>query len=73
MRSFVLGEEEIHHAGDVACAECWEPYPAPCQCGGLVHAAGTGEEDLDGNPVLLTLCDTCGRSEDEIDEDRARG
>ena len=40
-------------------------YPEPCRCGGLVHAAPTGDEDAAGNPVLVTGCDICGRSEDQ--------
>jgi hypothetical protein len=33
-----------------------------------VHATATGEEDADGNPVLVTGCDVCGRSDDQLDE-----
>ena len=33
-----------------------------------MHAAPTGEEDPDGNPELITVCDMCGRSEDQLDE-----
>jgi hypothetical protein len=39
-----------------------------CRCGGLVHAATTGDEDADGNLVLATGCDVCGRSEDQLDD-----
>jgi hypothetical protein len=66
MEVFTVGEE-IHHRGDPGCAECWEGYPEPCPCGGLIHAAATSDEDTDGNVVLATVCDQCGRSEDELD------
>jgi hypothetical protein len=33
-----------------------------------MHAAETGEEDADGNPVVVTACDVCGRAEDQLDE-----
>jgi hypothetical protein len=29
-----------------------------------MHAAGTDEVDADGNVVLVTACDQCGRSEE---------
>jgi len=45
-----------------------EEYPEPCRCGGLMHAAGGAEKDTDGNVLLTTRCDRCGRSEDELDE-----
>lgn len=64
MKVFAIGDEINHHVGDAQCPECWEEYPEPCPCGGLMHAAATGEEDLDGNAVLITMCDQCGRSED---------
>jgi hypothetical protein len=67
MALFIVGEE-IHHRGDAACAECWEEYPEPCRCGGLIHAAAAEEEDEQGNVLLVTLCDRCGRSEDQLDE-----
>ncbi len=66
VRSFTLGES-THTVGDHACAACLEDYPEPCRCGGLLHAAATGEEDTDGNPVVVTGCDVCGRSEDQLD------
>jgi hypothetical protein len=65
---FTLGENIGHRVGDSRCPECWEEYPEPCRCGGLIHAAGTGEEDMDGNMTLVTQCDSCGRSEDQLDE-----
>jgi hypothetical protein len=57
-----------HRIADHACAACEEDYPEPCRCGGLMHAAATGEEDADGNLVLATICGVCGRSEDQLDE-----
>ena len=68
MRLFTLSEEVNHRVGDQACPVCVEEYPEPCRCGGLMHAASTGEEDADGNLVLVTACDMCGRSEDQLDE-----
>jgi hypothetical protein len=65
---FTLGAEDNHTVGDHACPACLETYPAPCRCGGLLHAASTRDEDTDGNPVLVTACDVCGRSEDQLDE-----
>jgi hypothetical protein len=67
-RLFTLGEDTNHQVGDHACPVCAEEYPEPCRCGGLVHAAVTREEDPDGNPLLVTACDVCGRSEDQLDE-----
>ena len=68
MKMFTLGETVNHRAGDHDCPVCAEEYPAPCRCGGLMHAAPMAEEDPDGNPVMLTVCDACGRSEDQLDE-----
>jgi hypothetical protein len=68
MPLFTVGEEVTHEAGDAACAECWEEYPESCSCGGLIHAAGGTEEDDDGNVLLTTRCDHCGRSEEELAE-----
>lgn len=68
MKLFVVAEESIHHGGDLQCPECWESYPEPCRCGGLIHAAGESEEDVDGNMFLVTRCDRCGRSQDELDD-----
>lgn len=65
---FTLGAEDNHTVADDACPACVESYPEPCRCGGLLHAATTGEEDVDGNPILVTGCDVCGRSDDELDE-----
>ncbi len=68
MPLFTVGEEATHRVGDAACAECWEEYPEPCSCGGLIHAAGGEEEDEDGNVLLTTQCDRCGRTEEELGE-----
>ena len=68
MRMFTVGETVNHRVGDHACPVCAEAYPEPCRCGGLMHAAPTGEEDADGNSITSTLCDSCGRSEDQLDE-----
>jgi hypothetical protein len=68
VKLFTVGEEVNHRAGDHECPECYEEYPEPCRCGGLMHGASTGEEDEDGNVRLVTACDRCGRSEDMLDE-----
>jgi hypothetical protein len=60
--------EVVHHVADPTCPGCYEEYPEPCRCGGLVHASATEDQDEDGNPVLITQCDQCGRSEDELAE-----
>jgi hypothetical protein len=65
-RVFALGTEMNHRVGDHTCPSCEQDYPEPCPCGGLMHAAATGEQDADGNPVLATACDVCDRSEDEL-------
>jgi hypothetical protein len=66
-RVFTLGTDTDHTVGDHGCPACPEDYPEPCRCGGLIHAT-TGDEDVDGNPALITACDVCGRSEDQLDE-----
>ena len=68
MALFAVGEEPTHRVGDPQCPECWEEYPEPCRCGGLMHAAAGDGEDPDGNVLLVTECDQCGRSEDQLDE-----
>jgi hypothetical protein len=67
-RSFTLETEGNHRVGEHTCPGCLESYPEPCRCGGLVHAAATGNEDADGNPVVATRCDVCGRSEEQLDD-----
>ena len=64
MKLFTVGTEVNHHVGNGQCPECWEQYPEPCPCGGLMHAAAGDEQDADGNMVPITQCDQCGRSED---------
>jgi len=68
MPLFTVGDEANHHIGDAQCSECWEEYPTPCRCGGLIHAAGGEVEDEDGNVWLTTKCDQCGRSEEQLEE-----
>jgi hypothetical protein len=64
---FSVGEERTHVVGDRECPDCWESYPVPCPCGGLIHAAGE-DEDTEGAEVpATTRCDRCGRSEEEIE------
>jgi hypothetical protein len=67
-KSFALGADDNHRVGDRACPSCEENYPEGCACGGLIHAAATNDEDADGNRVLATACDVCGRSDEELDE-----
>ena len=67
MRMFTLGDTVNHRAGDHACPVCAEDYPEPCRCGGLMHASDTAEADPDGNLLRVTLCDQCGRSEEDLD------
>jgi hypothetical protein len=71
MKLFEVGEVVNHRIGDAQCPECSEDYPEPCRCGGLMHASETAEEDPDGNIVLVTLCDQCGRNEDQLAEAEA--
>jgi len=68
MKLFEVGNVVNHRVGDVQCAECSEEYPEACRCGGLMHASDTAEEDSDGNVVIVTLCDQCGRTEDQLDQ-----
>ena len=64
-RLFTVGEETTHLAGDRSCPECWEGYPGPCPCGGLIHAAGEAETSEGAEEPADTRCDRCGRSEEE--------
>ena len=59
-------EEQIHHAGDPVCPGCAEEYPERCLCGGYVHASEVPAGD-DAEVALLTLCDRCGRAEDDLE------
>jgi len=63
---FTLAEVN-HRVGNRACPACEETYPEPCPCGGLIHATVTADEDIDGNPLVATACDVCGRSEDQLE------
>ena len=72
MTLFAIAEEAIHHVGDSGCPACFEDYPEPCVCGGLVHAEAAGAEDEDGNLPVRTRCDRCGRSTDDVDEELGR-
>ena len=67
MTLFTVGDVENHHRGDRQCPECSENYPEGCRCGGLMPASDPSQEDLEGNLVVVTLCDRCGRSEDDLD------
>jgi hypothetical protein len=33
-----------------------------------MHATDTADEDPDGNVLIVTLCDQCGRTEDQLDQ-----
>jgi hypothetical protein len=69
---FTIAEEANHERANPQCPECWEDYPEPCQCGGLIHAAGGEVEDEDGNVWVTTMCDQCGRSEEDLEEELGR-
>jgi hypothetical protein len=49
-----------HEVGDPSCGECWDGYPKPCDCGGLIHAQNSGE-GFDCIQLNL-MCDDCGKS-----------
>jgi hypothetical protein len=68
MDTFIVGEELNHRPGDPRCPACVPDFPEPCRCGGLMHASLGNDEDLDGDPLLATRCDQCGRSEDDLAE-----
>jgi hypothetical protein len=68
MKLFEVGDVVNHRAGDPGCPECADEYPETCRCGGLMHASDSAEEGPDGNVLIVTLCDQCGRSEDQLDE-----
>lgn len=69
MKLFTVGTEPTHRVGDAQCPVCWEDYPEPCPCGGLMHGAGIEEDERDVS--VVTLCDRCGRSEDLLDIERS--
>ena len=68
MERFAIGEDAGHRVGDARCPACASEFPEPCGCGGLMHAATGEEEDLDGNAVVSTRCDQCGRSDEDLAE-----
>ena len=49
---------EKHLVGDKNCIECWDGYPRPCKCGGLVHGSFGGE--MEDGYYLIYICDKCG-------------
>lgn len=65
MALFTIAQEIDHHIADRRCPACWGEYPERCKCGGLMHAAMDGE-DADGQPLCVTKCDRCGRSEEDL-------
>lgn len=55
-----------HATGDPDCSGCWsDAWPAPCECGGLVHAEF--EDESNDSVILSYRCDRCG-STDQPDE-----
>jgi hypothetical protein len=68
METFSMGDDLIHRRGDAECPGCAAEFPEPCRCGGLVHAAAGEQEDADGNFLLSTRCDRCGRSDEDLAE-----
>jgi hypothetical protein len=68
MEPFVVGEDVNHRTGDATCPACVEDFPEPCSCGGLVHATALELEEPEGEPVLTTRCDQCGRSDEDLAE-----
>jgi hypothetical protein len=67
-RTFMI-DDEVHAVDDVECPACPPEYPERCRCGGLMHAAG--ETDEEGETLLVTRCDRCGRSVDDLAEEVA--
>ena len=67
MPLFIVGEKTPHDVANARCPGCLDGYPEPCRCGGLMHAANGANEDPDGNALVLTRCDRCGRDEDDLD------
>jgi hypothetical protein len=68
MESFIVGEDVNHRPGDANCQACAEDFPEPCPCGGFVHATAIELEEPEGEPVLTTRCDQCGRSDEDLAE-----
>lgn len=50
-----------HEVGDDVCTVGWcgNGFPITCECGGLIHA-DFGDENMDCEYWLYTLCDRCG-------------
>lgn len=68
MALFKVGEVVNHGIDDHGCPECADDYPEPCRCGGLMHATESAEVDVEGNVMLVTCCDRCGRSDEQLDD-----
>ena len=68
MADLMLGDE-VHTIGDPQCPMCVEEYPEPCECGGLIH--GTPQDDGENEVIVVTRCDACGRSEEDLETDVA--
>ena len=68
MADLKLGDE-VHSAGDPECAMCLDEYPEPCDCGGLIH--GAPQDDGENEVIVVTRCDSCGRSEEDLETDVA--
>ena len=63
--TFTFGDsDDPHTVGDPECGAGWcggTGYPAPCECGGLVHA-NFGDENTDGDYWIYRRCDRCGET-----------
>ena len=60
-------DDQIHRTGDPGCPACMDGYPQRCPCSGFVHATAiASDEEPDG--VLVTLCDRCRRSREDLEE-----
>lgn len=68
MADLILGDE-VHTVGDAQCPMCLDEYPEPCECGGLIH--GTAQDGDESEVIVVTRCDGCGRSEEDLDTDVA--
>jgi hypothetical protein len=68
MEKFSIGDDVSHRVGDAQCSACATEFPEPCRCGGLVHASLGEEEDLEGNALMSTRCDQCGRTDEDLAE-----
>jgi hypothetical protein len=57
----IFGNPEVaHHASNLNCHEGWcgaPGWPAPCQCGGVIHADLVDDDFTPG--WLSWLCDQC--------------